>query len=237
MDYRKIYDKLIGRAKARVIEGYVEVHHIVPRCMNGTNETDNLVELTPEEHYLAHQLLVKMYPDHGGLVKAASMMGSIRSSNKIYGWVRRKLSLVMKDSQAGEKNSNYGNRWVYNVEMRQSKLIAKCVSCPEGWHEGRVIDFDIYERKQIEQSKKIEQQKQEDILRARKRIKRKHNRIRRSLAYRKSKSRKLFKQFTESNLSLRKFAKTIDANPMTLSNLFNEFEDSYNAIPRKSYNN
>jgi hypothetical protein len=74
MNYQKIYDDLIDRARGRVIEEYTEKHHVVPRCMGGNNAKINLVRLTPEEHYLAHQLLVKIHPEHHGLIKAALRM-------------------------------------------------------------------------------------------------------------------------------------------------------------------
>ena len=51
MDYKKIHDKIIERAKNRKLEGYVEKHHIIPKCMNGTNEPNNLVDLTAREHF------------------------------------------------------------------------------------------------------------------------------------------------------------------------------------------
>ena len=60
MNYQKIYNKLINRAKNRNIMGYVEKHHIIPKCLGGEDCKTNLVNLTPEEHYLAHQLLVKI---------------------------------------------------------------------------------------------------------------------------------------------------------------------------------
>lgn len=34
-------------------------HHIIPKCLDGTNCGSNLVKLTSEKHYLVHQLLVK----------------------------------------------------------------------------------------------------------------------------------------------------------------------------------
>ena len=57
MNYSAIYDSLINRARLRALTSYKEGHHIVPKCMGGTDDKDNLVDLTPEEHYLAHQLL------------------------------------------------------------------------------------------------------------------------------------------------------------------------------------
>lgn len=108
MNYKNIYDNLIGRAKNRILDTYTESHHIVPRCMNGSNDPINLVDLTPEEHYLAHQLLVKIYPEEYGLIKAAVMMclnlNGNRPKNKLYGWLRRKHS----ESTSGENNVHFG---------------------------------------------------------------------------------------------------------------------------------
>jgi hypothetical protein len=90
MDYHRIYSQLIERARNRQIDGYLERHHVVPKCIDGTDDSENLVDLTPEEHYVAHQLLVKIYPKNHDLVFAASMMASTRPGNKLYGWLKRK---------------------------------------------------------------------------------------------------------------------------------------------------
>ena len=93
MNYALIYDQLTSRATSRVIDGYTENHHIIPKCMGGDNSESNLVKLTPEEHYLAHQLLVKIYPNHKGLKYALFMMtiapDGRRSNNKLFGWIKR----------------------------------------------------------------------------------------------------------------------------------------------------
>lgn len=95
MNYRKHYNRLIKRARNRILEGYVEKHHVIPKCMNGTDDFSNIVVLTPEEHFLAHLLLIKMYPDEYKLVYAAKIMtvskhGQHRNNNKLYGWLKRK---------------------------------------------------------------------------------------------------------------------------------------------------
>jgi hypothetical protein len=107
MDYFRIYDRLIERAKNRLLEGYNEQHHIVPVCMGGTNEQANLVSLTPEEHYVAHQLLVKMYPSNRKLLYAAKMMGSTRPTNKLYGWLKRRFSDDMRNHGNPMKGKGY----------------------------------------------------------------------------------------------------------------------------------
>jgi len=105
MNYEKHYNKLIQRCKDRTeVPEYVERHHIVPRCMGGKDVISNMVALTPEEHFVAHQLLYKMHPDNKKLLSAVSKMCSSSSknprTNKWYGWIRRRYS----ESVAGENN-------------------------------------------------------------------------------------------------------------------------------------
>lgn len=60
MDYRKIYDAIIERAKAREKPNErLEIHHIVPRSLGGTDRFENLVALTIREHYVAHRAFDK----------------------------------------------------------------------------------------------------------------------------------------------------------------------------------
>ena len=91
MNYVQIYHSLILRAKDRTIDGYIERHHIIPKCLKGTNDSFNIVLLTPEEHYLAHLLLVKIHPHNRSLLYAAKMMAG-QGNNKTYGWLKRRSS-------------------------------------------------------------------------------------------------------------------------------------------------
>jgi len=138
MNYSRHYELLISRAKNRILETYTESHHIIPRCMGGRNDKSNLVDLTPEEHYLAHQLLVKMHPTNVSLAKAASMMTTGRPSNKLYGWLRRRLASAMSETQTGTGNSQYGTRWIHNKKLQKSKKIKKQDLTPDGWCDGYV---------------------------------------------------------------------------------------------------
>jgi hypothetical protein len=132
MDYFKHYTLLIERARDRALHEYGEVHHVLPRCMGGEDSEDNLVILTPEEHYVAHQLLVKMYPDIYRLAHAANMMCVNRTTNKLYGWVRRRLADSMVNNNPNkngdarrEFNKKYGspNRG-YKHSEQTKKLIS-----------------------------------------------------------------------------------------------------------------
>lgn len=61
MNYRRLHDRLITRARNRPLRGYREVHHIRPKCLGGTDAPENLVSLTYREHFLIHWLLTKIY--------------------------------------------------------------------------------------------------------------------------------------------------------------------------------
>ncbi len=101
MNYEAHYNTLIERAQTRLLECYTEQHHVIPVCMGGSNDDDNLVRLTPEEHYVAHQLLVKMCPNEPKLVYAAHMMGGTRKGNKIYGWLKQEYAKTVSEQKMG----------------------------------------------------------------------------------------------------------------------------------------
>lgn len=69
MNYERVYDQIIDRAKQekRVKKrggAYYEIHHIIPRCMGGSDDKDNLVCLTAREHFICHWLLCRIYPEN-----------------------------------------------------------------------------------------------------------------------------------------------------------------------------
>lgn len=92
MNYLNIYDRLIKNAMGRKpLEVFVERHHILPKCLGGSNATDNLVDLTPKEHRLAHKLLCKIYAGDVRLIYAANMMYMGRPGDSP-DYLRRKVS-------------------------------------------------------------------------------------------------------------------------------------------------
>lgn len=137
MNYAKIYNSLIERAKSRELNCYYEVHHIVPKCMGGSDDKENLANLTPEEHYIAHQLLAKMYPNEPKLIRACIMMIPNRPANKLYGWIKRKFAEAQSINQAGEKNSQFGTIWISNG--LEEKKIKASDQIPEGWTKQRLF--------------------------------------------------------------------------------------------------
>ena len=86
MDYIRIYNQIIERAQNRKLDGYVEKHHITPKCMGGLDAKENIVELTAREHFLCHMLLCEIYPQIYKLKHALFLMaiGKQKVKEKIY---------------------------------------------------------------------------------------------------------------------------------------------------------
>lgn len=77
MNYSAIYDKLMEKARFREATGYVERHHVVPKCLGGTEEKGNIVLLSAKEHFFAHRLLTKIFPKSAGVWYALIAMGRL----------------------------------------------------------------------------------------------------------------------------------------------------------------
>ena len=61
MNYNKLYRRFIESKQSRPLvkeQGY-EFHHILPKCLGGSNQKDNLVKLTLKEHLKATNTLPK----------------------------------------------------------------------------------------------------------------------------------------------------------------------------------
>lgn len=134
MNYEKIYNSLIDRARNRALTGYKERHHIIPKCLGGSNDASNLVDLTPEEHYVAHQLLVKIHPNSLKLSYAAIKMTVstkyVRRNNKVYGWLKRKHANNISNTQTGRKYYNNGKRC---IKLHDGDIIPEGFILGRGW--------------------------------------------------------------------------------------------------------
>jgi hypothetical protein len=84
MNYQGIYDRIIDRARTRKLEGYKEKHHIVPKCMGGSNKKENLIELTAREHFICHRLLNHIHPGNRSLIFASWMMSNLQSEQRSF---------------------------------------------------------------------------------------------------------------------------------------------------------
>ena len=122
MNYCSIYNQLMNKAKKmkrskRDPDSYYENHHIIPRSLGGGNDKNNLVLLTPKEHFLAHRLLVKMYPDCTKMKFAMFMMAQdgnvggkgIRLNSYSYSILRSQVIQLRKEASMVEGCVEFDN--------------------------------------------------------------------------------------------------------------------------------
>src|SRR5688572_25131813 len=119
MDYSRVYQEFIAARRKAAPVGYSERHHIVPRALGGSDETGNLVDLSPEDHYFAHLLLAKI---HGAqmacalylLIETAERNWSARfGARRTYGFGKRLAARLKADQWRGGGNPLF-NATVYD---------------------------------------------------------------------------------------------------------------------------
>ena len=83
----KTYDEFIGeiltkRGRFNCGDEYHERHHIVPKCLGGSDDDANLIDLFAREHFIAHRLLALENPDNDKLVYAWWAMSHLSDHNQ-----------------------------------------------------------------------------------------------------------------------------------------------------------
>jgi 5-methylcytosine-specific restriction endonuclease McrA len=79
--YTRWYFNIINNAKLRILDDYIERHHIIPKSLGGANTKDNLVCLTAREHFICHWLLTKMTEGQNKM-KMCMALVMMRASHK-----------------------------------------------------------------------------------------------------------------------------------------------------------
>ena len=127
--YKRWYACIVERARDRILEGYSELHHILPRSLGGKDNADNLVSLTAREHFICHVLLTKFTSglDRSKMVKAVIMMKAADAhqpryfNGRLYETIRREYSKIKSREQQGESNTFYGKKHSLETRQRMSK--------------------------------------------------------------------------------------------------------------------
>ena len=106
-------------------------HHIIPRHMGGTDDPDNLIELTVEEHAEAHR---KLYEEHGrwqdklawkalsGQVSSAEISQIARKEAMKERWTEEARE-EQRQKWTGERNPMYGK----TTTQKQKDAVSKAM--------------------------------------------------------------------------------------------------------------
>jgi hypothetical protein len=121
--YTTWYYQIINNAKQRIVDFGKNRHHIVPKCMGGSNDLSNLIDLTYREHFICHRLLIKMVEPKfkSKMVYAAwqqsrsAKLKGTRITSRTFAKLKEELS----QSYTGRKRIAFSEEWKNN--MAESK--------------------------------------------------------------------------------------------------------------------
>jgi hypothetical protein len=141
MNYQAIYNRIIDRAKlenrVKSKQAYYEAHHIIPKCKGGEGESSqwrhhpNIVLLTAKEHFVVHQLLCEIYPEHPGLLFALWAMcnqntvnSRVKVSSRVYSRLKQESSILKSKLYKGKIGTWNGRTHSEETKqkMREKKL-------------------------------------------------------------------------------------------------------------------
>lgn len=140
--YYKWYTTIIKNAQNRElpINEYTEKHHIIPKCIGGTDELDNIVVLSAKEHFICHMLLTKCVSDNK--IKYALVMmtlsniyhGRYKLNSNSYSYVKKQNSIATTNRLTGKPGAN-ANRKRYHNEFGKACFF-NIDDVPDGWIPG-----------------------------------------------------------------------------------------------------
>ena len=176
MNYQKVYDQLVQKNHVFSEGEYFETHHKVPKCMGGSDDASNLVNLTAREHYVAHLLLVKITEvggnpqAHGKMLYAFNCMKwgrckgkrSFKFNSRLYQKLKEEYASLRKQMMRTLHNPSLGMMWIHSDELKCSKQWNKDLPIPTGWISGRVLNWESHFNAQKEKEHKSQVRKERE---------------------------------------------------------------------------
>lgn len=114
-----MYTKFIKKYENQEIQGYYEIHHIIPKYMGGNNESNNLIKLTYRQHILAHLLLWRKYKNPEDLCAYRLMKGLSQNRKfEICKMIGEKHKISGHIYKLGQKNKE--TNWINKIKTKDS---------------------------------------------------------------------------------------------------------------------
>lgn len=119
------------RGRFACCDEYHERHHIIPKCMGGTNDKNNLIDLFAREHFIAHKLLALENPQNIKLQLAYVCMSFVKNDREhryqLDEYEYEQARIACSKACSGENNPFYGN----HSQAGENHPRARAVYCPE----------------------------------------------------------------------------------------------------------
>jgi hypothetical protein len=142
--YSALYYKITSNAKQRITEGYTELHHIIPQSMGGSNDKENLVQLTAREHFICHWLLIKM-TEGEDRSKMLYALNGMKAENRYQERYHTKITARVYEKYRIEHAENHSKR----MKGRPA------------WNKGRILEgVELEEHRERTRNRKIDPAKQ-----------------------------------------------------------------------------
>lgn len=153
MQHLKIYENIITKAKSenRIKKRkyksdyiYYENHHIIPKCVGGSNDESNLVCLTAKEHFICHKLLLHIYPGdrkimYGYVRMVYSQNGKRIKSASEFAYVRELIKNTPIPQDVRDKISQSCKGKVRSTEFKEKNRISHL-----GTNSGETCNLTVY---------------------------------------------------------------------------------------------
>ena len=127
--YTKYYTLLTDRAKGRTLTEYTERHHIIPQSLGGSNDKENLVDLTAREHFICHWLLIKM-TEGENRSKMLYALNGMKAENKYQQRYSSTITARVYERYRIEHSKNHSER----------------MKGKEAWNKGRKLEGEELEQ-------------------------------------------------------------------------------------------
>lgn len=128
MNYSEFINNILEtRGRFSCGEEYHETHHILPKCLGGTDDEDNLIDLFAREHFEAHKLLALENLDNKKLIYAWWNMSHMNKAKdrdyeitaEEYEESKIVFSKIQSESISGENHPMYGK---HHTEETRKKI-------------------------------------------------------------------------------------------------------------------
>jgi predicted metal-binding transcription factor (methanogenesis marker protein 9) len=119
MTYQEFINNVLQtRGRFACGEEYHERHHITPRCMDGNDDEENLIDLFAREHFIAHKLLALENPENDKFVYAWWCMCTLPGSSK------KRIDITAQDYEEARKK--YAEKFSGDKNPSSKRIIRLC---------------------------------------------------------------------------------------------------------------